>query len=216
MLENVGILIGVKPRTSPDCVIVMEINAEKSQLGPIDQGIPISINANGDVIRSPQINITTAQTTVSARSGQTVILGGLITTSNNEITRRVPYLADVPVLGRLFRFDSITKQRTELLIIMTPFIMRSDEDIEWMNQRESERMSWCLADIVNVHGEVPFAAQGGARDYGTSPLIFPDSQGYSAPKELLPSSTNGAKPRTDPDFLPGGSNMSPPIRAPSR
>ncbi len=211
VLENVGILLGVTPRTSPDGLIVMEINAEKSQLGPIDQGIPISINANGDVIRSPQINITTAQTTVSARSGQTVILGGLITTSESEVTRRVPYLADVPVVGRLFRFDSITKQRTELLIIMTPFIMRTDEDVEWMNQRESERMSWCLADIVNVHGEVSMSAGAGAKYPGDSPLIFPDTQGYSAPQELLPSGaqpSNGL-PRTDPDFLPGGNPSQP-------
>ncbi len=108
----------------------MEINAEKSEVGPEATGIPIFVNNNGDVIRSPQIFITTAQTTVSARNGQTVILGGLITKNRSQETRRVPYLSDVPVLGRLFRHDLQTEKKTELLIIMTPYVVRSDEDVE--------------------------------------------------------------------------------------
>jgi len=43
---------------------------------------------------------------VSAQSGQTVILGGLITTNRSQETRRTPYLSDVPILGRLFRYDN--------------------------------------------------------------------------------------------------------------
>ena len=78
-LENVGLLLGVTPRISPDGLVVMEIDAEKSSCP--SKRIPISITATGDVITSPIINTTQAQTTVSARSGQTVILGGLITKS---------------------------------------------------------------------------------------------------------------------------------------
>ncbi len=113
-LVNVGILLGVTPRIAPDGQVVMEIDAEKSEVGPEATGIPISINANGDVIRSPRINIITAQTTVSARTGQTVILGGLIMRRTSTVTRRVPYASDVPVLGNLFRFDSVQErpQRT--------------------------------------------------------------------------------------------------------
>ena len=209
VLENVGILLGVTPRTSPDGLIVMEINAEKSELGPEAEGIPISINTNGDVIRSPQIKITTAQTTVSARSGQTVILGGLITQTRSETTRRVPYLADIPVLGRLFRFDSLTQQRKELLIIMTPYIMRTDEDVEWMNQRESERMSWCLADVANIHGETPLSGSPGGANPPPSSLIVPQS---TMPIEQLPPGTlpPGAMPSV---VVPPG--VAPPSGTPS-
>ena len=62
----------------------MEIDAEKSEVGPEIDGIPVSISATGEVIRSPRVNITTAQTTVSAASGQTIVIGGLITTSNTH------------------------------------------------------------------------------------------------------------------------------------
>jgi general secretion pathway protein D len=177
-LINVGILLGVTPRTSPDGLIVMEINAEKSEVGPEATGIPIFVNNNGDVIRSPQIFITTAQTTVSARTGQTVILGGLITKNRSQETRRVPYLSDVPVLGRLFRYDLQTEKKTELLIIMTPYVMRSDEDLDAINARETERMNWCLSDVVDVHGELfgnglPENASNTWSEK-TTPVIFPD------------------------------------------
>ena len=152
VLENVGILLGVTPRIAPDGTVVMEIDAEKSELGPEAEGIPVSINVNGDVIRSPIIDIITAQTTVSARSGQTVILGGLIAKSSSTVTRRAPWLSHVPVLGNLFRFDSVAERRAELLFIMTPYIVRDESDIEFLKQMESSRMSWCLADIVAVHG----------------------------------------------------------------
>ncbi|MCA9265547.1 MAG: hypothetical protein KDA60_16920, partial [Planctomycetales bacterium] len=95
VLENVGILLGVTPRISPDGIVVMEINAEKSELGPIDEGIPISITDNA-VVRSPIINTTSAQTTVSARNGQTIILGGLITEDDSFIRRGVPGLSNIP------------------------------------------------------------------------------------------------------------------------
>lgn len=172
--QNVGILLGVTPRTSPDGLIVMEINAEKSELGPEATGVPTFISSTGEVIRSPVIFITTAQTTVSARTGQTVILGGLITKNRTQETRRVPYISDVPVLGRLFRFDRQVDQKSELLIIMTPYVVRTDEDIEWINSRETARMNWCLADVADAHGEVPWAGGEGAWNEKKTPLIFPD------------------------------------------
>lgn len=171
--QSVGIILEVTPRTSPDGTIVMQINATKSEVGPEATGIPIFTDAAGNVIRSPQIPITTAQTIVSAKSGQTIILGGLITTNQVETTRRVPYLGDVPVLGRLFRFDAVSQERKELLLIMTPFVIQDEEQNEWLNQRESARMSWCLADVVNIHGPV---SMGGNPEYNMLPsdVIYPD------------------------------------------
>ncbi len=188
VLENVGLLLGVTPRISPDGLVVMEIDAEKSQLGPVDTGIPISINANGDVIRSPIINTTLAQTTVSARSGQTVILSGLITKNRAITSRRVPYLSDIPVLGRIFRFDSSIDQRQELLIIMTPHIVRNEADADWIKQIESDRMSWCLADVVEIHGPSGLSEGYGLWGPPQAPIIYPDidptGTTYEAPLPL--------------------------------
>lgn len=183
---NVGIILGVTPRVTPDGMVVMEIDAEKSEVGPDETAIPVGVGGDGTPILSPQILTNLAQTTITARSGQTVILGGLISRSEGESTRRVPYLSDVPVLGRLFRFDSTSIERRELIFILTPYIMDSPETESLLNLRETERMSWCLADVMNIHGALPEGASGIDPRHPHSPLIFPDET-PAGPSVLEPS-----------------------------
>ncbi|NLS93438.1 MAG: hypothetical protein GXX96_14870 [Planctomycetaceae bacterium] len=76
-LENVGLIVGITPRIAPDGVVTMEIDAEKSDLGPEHQGIPIGVDAKGNVVRSPKIDTMMVQTTVRIPPGQAVIIGGL-------------------------------------------------------------------------------------------------------------------------------------------
>ncbi len=190
VLENVGILLGVTPRVSPDGLIVMEINAEKSVVGPEDEGIPIFTDNFGNVIRSPRIEIVTAQTTVSARSGQTVVFAGLITKERRFARRGAPYISDWPVIGPMFRFDAEEIRRTELLIILTPFLLNGAQDVEWMNQREADRMSWCLADVIEVHGENVPGVQMDHLDCPEPSVVYPDMDPTGAeilpPKERMP------------------------------
>ena len=106
--ENVGLILGVTPRISPDGNVVMEIDAEKSKVGPEEEGIPVAVSMDGTIIRSPRVDTVTAQATVSVADGETVVLGGMIATE----TRRYSSAAcrscrEVPVLGHLFRYDGI-------------------------------------------------------------------------------------------------------------
>jgi type II secretory pathway component GspD/PulD (secretin) len=173
-LENVGLILGVTPRISPDGTVVMEIDAEKSALGPEQEGIPITVSLDGTIIRSPRIDTTTAQATVSAASGETIILGGLITNRREAIDRRVPYLSDIPLLGNLFRYDGMFERRTELLIILTPHVIRSPEDAERLQQTEMARMSWCTADVYRVHGDVNAAPAPIPELNQPTQVIYPD------------------------------------------
>ena len=150
--ENVGIILNVTPLISPDGQVVMRIGAEKSELGSEAEGVPIFAGEGGAVVRAPIIEQTRAETTVMAASGQTIVLSGLLTKSTFDIHRRVPLLADIPLLGDLFRFDSVSEERTELLIIMTPRVIRSEADAEMLKQVESSRMSWVMCDVVTMHG----------------------------------------------------------------
>ncbi|MCS7238616.1 MAG: hypothetical protein NZ899_10160 [Thermoguttaceae bacterium] len=148
--REVGLILTVTPRISPDRLVVMEVDATKSEVGPEAEGIPVSVS-QGQVIRAPRINTTSARTVVSAADGQTVVLGGLITKSKSTATRKIPVLADIPVVGRLFRFDSLRTNRTELLIILTPHIITNDADVERIKQIESARIDWCLRDVMELH-----------------------------------------------------------------
>jgi type II secretion system protein D len=180
-LENVGLILGVTPRISPDGLVVMELDAEKSALEPLSSGIPISVLTNGQVITSPIIDITTAQTTVSAADGQTLIFAGLISTEKDVIKRRVPYLSDIPILGNLFRYDSTTKNRSELLIIMTPHIVKTDEDMDRVKRLEASRMSWCLADAEAMHGNLGVRGRNDHWHDTETAVVYPDVE-PGAPK----------------------------------
>jgi len=196
-LENVGLILGVTPRINPvDGMVVMEIDAEKSELDPTE-GIPISFSARGDVIRSPVINLAMAQTTVSAADGDTVVLGGMISKNTAVTQRRVPYLSDIPVLGKLFQFESESLKRSELLIILTPHVVRSPEEADRIKRIEAARIDWCLADVRQIHGPVGVREESAVIYPATNPRgVVPEESApeeapstdleFSTPLELIP------------------------------
>jgi type II secretion system protein D len=207
--QNVGIILGVTPRISPDGIVVMQIDAENSDVSSTT-GIPISIAANGQVITQPIIDTTTAQTTVSAADGQTVVLGGLITKSKAVENRRVPYLSDIPVIGNLlFSYNSNTTTRTELLIIMTPHIVLNDDNVETLKQVEASRMSWCLADVEKLCGNVGLRNRGDHWSDTDTTVIYPDGHQDTAipgkkhsDPEAVPLPPGAPSPATKPDMQP--------------
>ncbi len=169
-LIEVGISLGVIPRVTPDGLIIMDIEARNSQIS--DDGVTIGVS-EGIPIESPIYDDITAITTIAARSGQTVVFGGLIGKERSEIFRGVPYLSQIPLVGHLFRYDTTNETRSELIFFMTPHIVTSDEELEMSNQTEAARMSWCLADVIEMHGDPGFGpGRADSWDAGT-PVIFP-------------------------------------------
>ena len=174
-LEDVGLILGVTPRISPDGMVVMEVDAEKSEISRVDDGIPVSISAEGQVVRSPRVNVTRAQTTVSAASGQTIVIGGLITNNDRSITRSVPWLGDIPLLGELFKYDSYDTDRRELLIILTPRVVRNRSDAEHIKQLEMSRISWSSSDAFDWTSDEYSQGMSGQVDDSGVPVIYPDA-----------------------------------------
>lgn len=168
-----GLILSIEPRINDDGVVVMTVDADKSQLGTTG-GTTLSDGQGGTFTVQP-INRTTAQTTISAKSGQTVVIGGLITKSDELTSRGVPYLRDIPWVGELFNFDASRTRRTELLIILTPYIVSEDEDYEMIKMMESQRMNWCLGDVVSLDGERGLMSGGCMLCAEDVPTLFPDS-----------------------------------------
>ncbi len=175
-LIDVGLVLRVQPRISPDGLVVMLIDAVKSTLENPATGIPVNVTSTGEVIRSPIIDNTEAYTTVSAMSGQTVVLGGLIDKQAVENHRKVPLLGDVPVFGHLFRYDSTTNSRTELLIIMTPHIVKTEAEADAIKQAEAARMSWCMCDVTTIYGEAGLRKRSDNWSNAETQVIYPDLQ----------------------------------------
>ena len=172
----VGLLLGVTPRVNQDGLIMMSVNIARDTVGSTDTGIPIGFGPDGEVIRSPIINTTSAQSYISAYSGQTVVFAGLITKTRSSASRKIPILGSLPLVGGLFRFEQETEQRTELLVVLTPRLVETDEDYEMIKQVESSRMSWCLADVLNLHSDVGLSGGNGLWGPAKTSTIYPDLQ----------------------------------------
>lgn len=173
---DVGLILRVTPRVGADGLIVMAIDATRSQINTVARGQSIGSTATGQDIEVQPIDITTAQSTISAYSGQTVVFGGLIQKERINTSRRVPYLADIPLLGYMFKFDVETERRSELLIVMTPMLVTGEQDLEYVKETESSRMSWCLADVVEAHGDVGLSGGYGLWGPAIGPTIYPHLQ----------------------------------------
>ncbi len=189
--EPVGIILQVRPRISPDGMVVMEIQAEKSKVGSEAEGIPIFTGVDGSVVRAPRIDQIIAYSTVAAASGQTIVLSGLLAKESFDVHRRVPILSEIPLLGDLFRYDAVTEQRSELLIIMTPRVIRSELDAEMIKQVESARMSWVLCDVVNMHGPSGLRSRCDDWTAGESETIYPTNVPWEEGLEPTPAPLEG-------------------------
>ena len=162
---QVGLLLGVTPRVTPDGTVVMEIDVERSRLDVT------SVTINDNVIQN--IRNAEASTTISARSGQTVVFAGLIETNTQTTRRGLPFLSDLPYVGSLFGYDTESERRSELLIVMTPrVIYGTDDEYDEIKRSESERMSWCLADVSELYGNVGFSARPTGGIPCSGPLVI--------------------------------------------
>ncbi|MFG0260783.1 MAG: secretin N-terminal domain-containing protein, partial [Novipirellula sp. JB048] len=170
---EIGLIMRVRPRVGADGLIIMDIDAERSDRDA-SRGTPVPTGDGSVLIQD--ILKTTAQSTVAAYSGQTVIFGGLIQKTRANISRRVPFLADIPLLGYFFKYDQETESRSELLVILTPMLVTGEEDLDYVKATESSRMSWCLADVVEMHGDVGLSGGYGLWGPATGGTIYPDLQ----------------------------------------
>ncbi|MGE5195430.1 MAG: type II secretion system protein GspD, partial [Deltaproteobacteria bacterium] len=199
--RSIGIILTVTPRISPDGLVVMEVVARRDSLS--QQQVSLGFSAAGTTISSPIINTTNAQTVIGVNSGQTVVLGGMITKQDNVEERKVPLLGDIPVLGKAFRYDFKQMQRTELLIFLTPRIVNSDEEAEMFKQIEVERLNFIESEAERMHGPLfglpkPSAAAGPGR-------VIDDSR--YPPKTSTPSDKKKPSLPTPPE--PGSDTNSP-------
>ena len=186
VFQDVGVILEVTPRVSPDGLIVLTVNAENSSVGPPSSGTAVGVANDGSIISAQQILKTEATTTLSARSGQTVVFSGLITENKVHSERGVPIISDLPVIGPLFKFESDTASRSELLIIMTPTLVTNDSDLTAVNNDSFDRMHWCLSDVAEVYGNTGYGAN---IDTGqTIETCYPDADPTGSMQPLIHNS----------------------------
>ena len=153
-LDDAGIILSVTPTISPDGDILMSLTAEKSAFVPNAGAVLSFDDAGNPATRGTAKDLTQAETTVVVADEQTIVLGGLIQKSVDKETRKVPWLGDLPIIGHGFRFDTQASRRTELLIFLTPRIVKGHSGNELIKQIESQRLHYCEADAEEIHGPI--------------------------------------------------------------
>jgi type IV pilus assembly protein PilQ len=111
----------VTPQITPDDRIILDLTVKKDNVGKL------VASATGGLV--PSIDTRTITTMVVVNDGQTVVLGGIMEAEKRETVNKVPFLGDVPGLGWMFRSKSRTDNKNELLIFVTPKILREGADI---------------------------------------------------------------------------------------
>ena len=120
--KDIGIILNVLPRVNKDDFITLEVAPEASsstENATLQSG-------GGSAVQIPIINTRTATTTVLIKSGNTLAIGGLMRLDNTDGYTKVPLIGDAPLIGALFRSKSLNKTKRDLLIFLTPTIVRGD------------------------------------------------------------------------------------------
>ncbi|TNI87488.1 secretin [Aeromonas salmonicida] len=126
---DTGLSLEITPSINDDGLIEMVISQEIS-----------SVSAGGG--DTPPINRRAVQSKLLADSGKTVYLGGLLSQSNTNNEEKVPLLGDIPLLGNLFKYQTKKTDKTELVLLITPYVITSKEEAEFYTDQFRILSGW--------------------------------------------------------------------------
>ncbi|MEN1834546.1 type IV pilus secretin PilQ [Pseudomonas lijiangensis] len=112
--KEASLSLEVTPQITPDNRIIMEVKVTKDE--------PDYLNA---VLGVPPIKKNEVNAKVLVSDGETIVIGGVFSNTQSKVVEKVPFLGDVPYLGRLFRRDTVSEAKSELLVFLTPRIMNN-------------------------------------------------------------------------------------------
>lgn len=138
--QNVELKLTVKPQINDSDYIRMVITEQTEEI------------ASNDPVLGPTTSKRSAKTTVIAKDQETVVLGGIMQDRTIESVTKVPVLGDIPIIGNFFRETSRKKTKTNLLLFLTPYIIRGPEDFRIIFERKmKERQQF----VEQFYGQVP-------------------------------------------------------------
>lgn len=125
---DVGIILTVTPRITSNGYVTMDVTQTANDLVSYT-----SFNA-------PIVNQREAQTTVSVKDGETIVLGGIIKNSKTTTKNKIPVLGDIPLFGNFFRSTTNSSIKTELLVFLTPHVVRDAEEAKKLRERSEKQL----------------------------------------------------------------------------
>ncbi|HVE85459.1 MAG TPA: type II secretion system secretin GspD, partial [Myxococcales bacterium] len=138
--QNVELKLTIKPQINESDYIRLVIAEQTEEI------------ASQDRVLGPTTSKRSAKTTVVAKNQETVVIGGIMQDRTIDAVRKVPILGDLPILGHLFRDTDRKKVKTNLLLFLTPYIIRDQSDFRAIFERKmKERQQF----VEEFYGQVP-------------------------------------------------------------
>ena len=186
--KDVGITLRIRPQIGENGVVRMQIFQESSSLS--DKVAPGTSNAG------PSTNKRSIESNVVVDDGQIIVLGGLIEDRYSENKSKIPLLGDLPYVGALFRSESRSKTRTNLMVFLRPVVMR---DAETANKLSLDRY-----DLIRAQQKDAQPAPSMLLQINESPVL-PPSRNVATPEvplNVAPSSPGATRPVPPPAAAP--------------
>lgn len=190
-----GVILKIKPIVFSGDRIDVEVSQEVSSAESTTTGVSAS----------PTINTRRVETKIAMRDGATVLIGGLMSSTTNLGNTGVPLLKDIPLLGQLFRVDANSIQKTELIVLITPYVIGDDMEAQsitdafrrqlgtWAQppneekpKRELPSGSWL--DLIRIPSQQEFPHSDVPRRPASPPDPAPQPPADAVPKDATPKS----------------------------
>jgi len=193
--QNVELKLKIKPQINESDYIRMEVEEQTEEIAQQDPQL------------GPTTAKRTAKTVIVAKDQTTVVIGGLIQERTINSVQKTPILGDIPVIGRLFRDTNTQRLKTNLLLFLTPYIIRDQSDFRRIFERKMREREEFIAAFYGIADEyevpIDYARKAGpvallARDVETE-LQRVENGGPGVPGEAV------VGPRREIQFVPRGS-----------
>jgi pilus assembly protein CpaC len=189
--KQYGVSLSYTPTVLADGRISLRVRPEVSELSSAG-----AVTLNGTTI--PALTTRRAETTVELGSGQSMVIGGLMQNSTNNAIDKAPGLGDVPILGAMFRSTAWKRNETELMIVITPYLVKPVNASEIVLPTDGYKAPTDLGRVFL--GRLGEGTTGGERPKPTmaTPSTVGPTLGASAP---VPATPSGPQPASDPALL---------------
>ena len=135
--KETGVLLEVTPRVNSNGMVIMQIHQNVSNVVPL---------ANGATTLTPTISNKDIESSVTVKDGETIALGGLIKTNNDFNKSGIPFLHELPFIGSLFGATTRKEDRTELVVLITPRVVKTTQDSRVVTDEFKRKLSGIYYD----------------------------------------------------------------------
>jgi hypothetical protein len=165
--RNTGRILTILPQVNTKGLVNLQIKAEVSARGD-------DVTVGQD--RFPAFNTQDAETTAVVEDGETLVIGGLIGERKSKSRTGIPYLMDIPVVGRFFGTTTDQAQRTELIMLITPRVIRSRDEAQTASEEFKSKLGAVRNELDRIERERA----------KSKPNVPPPAQTPAIPKEEIP------------------------------